>query len=103
MCGRWFVAMSRTKARMISSLRMRRCIQRRNKTNCAPTEKMAARMPYQWEGIEKSYWERSRSVQVLLTSLRPRTSVELEARGAETLHDTNAAGDLGVRGHRGAP
>src|SRR6266436_4671152 len=37
MCGKWFVAMSRTKARTISSLRMRRCNQRRNKTNCTST------------------------------------------------------------------
>src|SRR6267378_3254015 len=37
MCGRWLVAMSRTKARVISSLRMRRCSQRRKMTNCTAT------------------------------------------------------------------
>src|SRR4029077_9824405 len=34
MWGRWFVAMSSTKARVSSSLRMRRYIQRRKTTNC---------------------------------------------------------------------
>src|SRR6266853_4353056 len=37
MCGRWLVAMSRTKERVISSLRMRRCSQRRKMTNCTTT------------------------------------------------------------------
>src|SRR5882762_9068633 len=44
--------MSRTKARVISSLRMRRCSQRRNRTNCTPVEMMAVNTPYQWVGME---------------------------------------------------
>src|SRR5580765_3746081 len=51
MCGRWFVAMSCTKARTISSLRMRRCSQRKNRTNCTPTGTSAARMVDQWMGM----------------------------------------------------
>src|SRR5713226_2814940 len=43
--------MSRTKARVISSLRMWRCSQRRNKTNCTPAEMMAVKTAYQWAGM----------------------------------------------------
>src|SRR5271155_5490316 len=43
--------MSRTKARTISSLRMRRCSQRRKRTNCTPTGTRAVRMVDQWMGM----------------------------------------------------
>src|SRR5690242_9115242 len=46
--------MSRTKARVISSLRMRRWSHRRNKTNCTPAETTAVNMAYQWAGMERS-------------------------------------------------
>src|SRR6266851_7461814 len=44
--------MSRTKARVIASLRMRRCSQRRNRTNCTPAAKRAVKTPYQWVSME---------------------------------------------------
>src|SRR5258708_20065149 len=44
--------MSRTKARVISSLRMRRCSQRRNKTNCTPAETTAVNTAYQCAGMQ---------------------------------------------------
>src|SRR5260370_42135088 len=43
--------MSWTKARTISSLRMRRCSQGRNNTNCTPAEATAVKMAYQWAGM----------------------------------------------------
>src|SRR5208282_1211630 len=43
--------MSRTKARTISSLRMRRCSQRRKRTNCTPTGTRAVRMVDEWMGM----------------------------------------------------
>src|SRR6266403_4682757 len=51
MCGKWFVAMSWTKARTISSSRMRRCSQRRKSTNCTPAETTAVKMGYQCVGM----------------------------------------------------
>src|ERR1700682_1224614 len=44
--------MSRTKARVISSLRMRRCSQRRKMTNCTATGTAAVRQPIPTRQLE---------------------------------------------------
>src|SRR6266849_1169218 len=82
-------------ARAISSLRMRRCIQRRNKTNCTAPETIAARIANQDAGIEMTLETLERACRGA-----PTKATRLEKRAGERAERGEEAAAVAARGVR---
>src|SRR6266849_8658756 len=83
--------MSRTKARVISSLRKQRCSQRRNRTNCTPAETSAVKMANQDAGIETTLETLERACRGA-ACCAPTKATRLEKRARESAERGAQAG-----------